>query len=528
MSVVDGQTANATTFNNAFASKSSNNTLTGVQSLSNGGSPAIPDLQQAVNDNTDEIALKLDSADFQTEFDTAFAAKDTDDLAEGTNQYFTDLKAQNAVITQFITNGVTDKSPSSDVLFDNLALKEDLANKGAANGYAPLNASTKIDATYLPSYVDDVEEYANFAALPVTGETGKIYITIDDNKAYRWTGATYFEVSPSEVNSVFGRSGIVTAQSGDYTATQITNTPAGTIAAVTVQAALNELDTEKAPLASPALTGVPTAPTAVTTTNTTQLATTAFVQQEIAAIPGGGTGDVSGPASSIDSEVALFDGTTGKLIKRATGTGVAHITSGVLSASAVVLTSEVSGTLPIANGGTNSNTALSGSSIMISDGSKVVQGAAGTTSTVLHGNAAGAPTYGSVALASEVSGNLPVTNLNSGTGASASTVWRGDGTWKPVVYSESPISASDIDWSLAPSHYKTLSANTTFTFSNIGAGQTIIVHITNTASNYTVTWPTVKWTGGIAPTQTIGAKTDIYTFSRSNGVTYGSYVQDAS
>lgn len=38
----------------------------------------------------------------------------------------------------------------------------------------------------------------------------------------------------------------------------------------------------KAPLASPALTGTPTAPTAVPATNTTQIATTAFVQAALA------------------------------------------------------------------------------------------------------------------------------------------------------------------------------------------------------------------------------------------------------
>jgi hypothetical protein len=55
----------------------------------------------------------------------------------------------------------------------------------------------------------------------------------------------------------------------------------------TAQSAANAL---KAPLASPALTGIPTAPTAPTGTNTTQVATTGFVQQEISVLTTGAPG----------------------------------------------------------------------------------------------------------------------------------------------------------------------------------------------------------------------------------------------
>jgi hypothetical protein len=78
------------------------------------------------------------------------------------------------------------------------------------------------------------------------------------------------------VSSVFGRAGAVVSVTNDYTAAQIANVAAGNIAATNVQTALNELDTEKAPLASPALTGNPTAPTQSPGDNSTKLATTAY------------------------------------------------------------------------------------------------------------------------------------------------------------------------------------------------------------------------------------------------------------
>lgn len=68
---------------------------------------------------------------------------------------------------------------------------------GAANGVAELDGTGKVPSSQLPSYVDDVEEYANLAAFPVTGESGKIYIALDTNLTYRWGGTTYVEISPS-------------------------------------------------------------------------------------------------------------------------------------------------------------------------------------------------------------------------------------------------------------------------------------------------------------------------------------------
>lgn len=78
-----------------------------------------------------------------------------------------------------------------------LGNKLDSSLKGANNGVAELDSTGKVPSSQLPSFVDDVIEVDDYAHLPTTGESGKIYVTKDDNKTYRWSGTAYVEISPS-------------------------------------------------------------------------------------------------------------------------------------------------------------------------------------------------------------------------------------------------------------------------------------------------------------------------------------------
>lgn len=81
---------------------------------------------------------------------------------------------------------------------------ENAANKGVAGGYAGLDGSGLVPASQLPSYVDDVLEYANSAAFPAIGTAGKIYVALDTGRTWRWSGSVYTEIiaSPGTTDAI--------------------------------------------------------------------------------------------------------------------------------------------------------------------------------------------------------------------------------------------------------------------------------------------------------------------------------------
>ncbi|MDV7696670.1 hypothetical protein N6B72_07045 [Chryseobacterium soli] len=76
-----------------------------------------------------------------------------------------------------------EKLPLEQINYD-FSLKADLVNG-------------KVPASQLPSHVDDILEFANLAAFPSIGEHGKLYIALNTNKLYRWSGSIYVDISQS-------------------------------------------------------------------------------------------------------------------------------------------------------------------------------------------------------------------------------------------------------------------------------------------------------------------------------------------
>jgi hypothetical protein len=187
------------------------------------GNLAATDVQAALNELQSDIDTRaLDSAVIKKDGSVAFTA----------NQSMGSFKLTS------LANG-TDAGDA--VNKSQLDTKQSTSEKGLANGYASLDEAGKVPSSQLPSYVDDVLEYANLAAFPVSGETGKIYVAIDTGKTYRWSGTVYTEISPSEVNSVNSKVGVVVLDAGDINYTQTDPTDWTVADGSSIEATLDEV-----------------------------------------------------------------------------------------------------------------------------------------------------------------------------------------------------------------------------------------------------------------------------------------------
>lgn len=181
--------------------------------------------------------------------------------------------------------------------------KINTAERGVSGGIPTLDEFARIPASQLPSYVDDVLEYLTTAEFPATGETGKIYIAINQGTAanptrqYRWTGSVYAEINPSPGTTDALAEGSTNLYFSEHRVrnTVLTGLSLASSAAVaatdTVLAAFGKIQAQlglKAPLDSPPLTGNPTAPTPAAEDNDTSIATTAFVRAAMALFGFGG------------------------------------------------------------------------------------------------------------------------------------------------------------------------------------------------------------------------------------------------
>lgn len=138
--------------------------------------------------------------------------------------------------------------------------------------------------------------------------------------------------------------------------------------------------------------------------------------------------NIGGNAATVTTNANLSGDVTS--VGNTTTIGAGKVTNAMLAGSIDLATKAGTSILPVANGGTGLSSYAIGDLPYASGATTISRLPAVATGNVLISNGVGAaPLYGKVGLATHVSGNLPVTNLNSGTSASATTFWRGDGTW---------------------------------------------------------------------------------------------------
>lgn len=368
-------------------------------------------------------------------------------------------------------------------------------------------------------------------ALPVTGELSGTWGDMVDN------GITqYVDISVA---------GTVTLTNDGAVTLSNTN---GTSAATNIVSSLTGAGTASAQFAIIKVTGTLTTAKVITapSTSKTYLIVNSATGSTVTLKASGQTG-ISVAVG--ETATAYFNGTDYvKVASTVVAANVASITfgsTGLTPSTATTGAVTVAGTLANTNGGTGQSSAFTQYGITYASTTTVLATtAAGTSTTVLHGNASGAPTFGAVSLTADVSGTLPVANGGTGlTTLTAGYIPYGNGT--SAFGNESNLSydatnnrlgvvgtgyspnialtdAATIAWDTTTGQVATftfVSTNRTMGApSSLVSGAFYALAVIQNAGSNTLTWNSIfKWASGTAPTLSTAASAKDYFVFRTDG-----------
>ena len=373
-----------------------------------------------LTDQLDLVAalnLKYDAADFNTDFGTQFATKDTDDLTEGTNLYFTDARARSAIsttatgLTYTSATGVLSLTAGYGISTTVKQGQWDTAygwgNHASAGYLTDLSGQTTTDLAegtnlyftnaraitaltgqnvsiftndsgYLTSVAfADLSDYPANATGSLTNDGSGNFSWVDYSGIISFPGFTSlladygFTDNSANWNTAYGwgdwsGQGFITGVTwGDITGTQsIINLSGFTNDSgfITDISGFSTSDLAEGTNLYYTQARFDTAFTAKSTTDLSEGTNLYYTEARVSA-----NTDVSANTSARHSAVTLA------------GKDYLTLSGQEITAGSIDLADDVTGVLPIANGGTNSSTALNNDRVMISSGGAIIESATITT-----------------------------------------------------------------------------------------------------------------------------------------------------